>query len=109
MLTCFIITPITTPEPFVSKYKGDDHHFTHVLDHLFIPALRILSIEPIPPSTKGSEIIHGEIIRNLESADLVLCDMSILNPNVFFELGIRTALNKPVCMIWAQKVFALFG
>jgi hypothetical protein len=25
--------------------------------------------------------------------------MSILNPNVFFELGIRTALNKPACLI----------
>lgn len=25
--------------------------------------------------------------------------MSSLNPNVFFELGIRTALNRPVCMV----------
>jgi chaperonin cofactor prefoldin len=29
--------------------------------------------------------------------------MSLLNPNVFFELGIRTALNKPVCMVKDQK------
>ena len=35
----------------------------------------------------------------MESADLVLCDISILNPNVFFELGIRTALNKLVCYV----------
>lgn len=25
--------------------------------------------------------------------------MSILNANVFFEFGIRTALNKPVCIL----------
>lgn len=44
-------------------------------------------------------MIQGHIISNLESSDLVLCDMSIHNPNVFFELGIRTALNKPVCLV----------
>ena len=99
MHKCFIIMPITTPASCISEYAGDADHFRHVLEHLFIPTLEILDIDPIPPSTRGSEIIHGEIIRNLETADLVLCDMSILNPNVFFELGIRTALNKPVCMV----------
>lgn len=29
--------------------------------------------------------------------------MSLLNPNVFFELGIRTALNKPVCMVTDER------
>src|SRR5262249_55396062 len=28
-----------------------------------------------------------------------LCDISSLNPNVFFELGCRTALNLPVCYV----------
>jgi len=44
-------------------------------------------------------LIHAEIIRNIENADLVLCDMSCLNPNVFFEFGIRTSLNKPVSVV----------
>jgi hypothetical protein len=43
--------------------------------------------------------VHANIISKLASSDLVLCDMSSLNPNVFFELGIRTALNKPVCLV----------
>ena len=30
---------------------------------------------------------------------MVLCDISSLTANVFFELGIRTALNKPVCVV----------
>ena len=29
--------------------------------------------------------------------------MSILNPNVFFEFGIRTALNKPVSLVVDDK------
>ena len=44
-------------------------------------------------------MIHAEIVRNIETADLVLCDMSCLNPNVFFEFGIRTSLNKPVSVV----------
>ncbi len=96
---CFIIMPISTPESWVQKYLGDEDHFNHVLNHLLIPAIEKAGFEPISPKTKGSELIHGEIIRNIESAEFVLCDMSVLNPNVFFELGIRTSLNKPVCMI----------
>lgn len=44
-------------------------------------------------------MIHAEIIKNLEQADLVLCDLSSLNANVFFELGIRTSLNRPVALV----------
>ena len=96
---CFIIMPITTPSDLVHVYSEDEDHFKHVLDHLFIPAINKLDIEPIAPIAKGAEVIHAEIINNIEKSDFVLCDMSILNPNVFFELGIRTAINKPVTLI----------
>ena len=99
MKTCFIIMPISTPDHYVNQYKGDPNHFIHVLDHLFKPAITAAGLDPIPPISKGSSVIHGDIIRNVETADLVLCDMSILNPNVFFELGIRTALNKSVAIV----------
>ena len=99
MSTCFVIMPVTTPEHFLSTYNNDGAHFHHVLEHLFRPALKALDFDVIPPTAAGSDLIHAEIIRNLETASLVLCDMSTLNPNVFFELGIRTALNQPVCML----------
>jgi hypothetical protein len=96
---CFIIMPVSTPPGLVSVYKEDNDHFLHVMEHLFIPAIKEAGFEPIRPITKGSDIIHGHIISNLESSDLVLCDMSNNNPNVFFELGIRTALNKSICVV----------
>ena len=99
MPNCFVIMPITTPSLFLSEYNDDDRHFMHVLDHLFIPAIKNIKYSPITPIMKGADLIHAEIIKNLGEADLVLCDMSILNPNVFFELGIRTALDKPVCLV----------
>jgi len=96
---CFIIMPITTPADYIPVYNNDSDHFLHIIDCLFKPAIEKAGFKPILPLTRGSEIIQGEIISNIENSDLVLCDMSILNPNVFFELGIRTALNKPVCLI----------
>lgn len=96
---CFIIMPITTPDYLVGKYGGDEKHFTNVMNNLFIPAIKAIDYEPVLPKTLGSYVIQADIIKKIEDADLVLCDMSALNPNVFFELGIRTALNRPVSLV----------
>ena len=71
----------------------------HVLHSLFVPALVKAGYEVVQPISSGSELIQAAIIKNLEECELVLCDISALNPNVFFELGIRTALNKPVVLV----------
>jgi hypothetical protein len=99
MAKCFIIMPISTPKALLPTYRGDTDHFLHALDHLFVPAVEKAGFEPIRPRVEGAEVIHARIIKNIEKAELVLCDMSALNPNVFFELGIRTAVDKPTCMV----------
>ncbi|HJT26861.1 MAG TPA: hypothetical protein VJ784_05550 [Pyrinomonadaceae bacterium] len=91
--------PISTPSDSLESYNQDADHFLHVLECLFIPAIEASNLQPMLPQVAGSDVIHGEIIKNLSSADLVLCDMSQLNANVFFEFGIRTALNKPVALV----------
>lgn len=100
---CFVIHPITTPEFLLSYYHDDKDHFNHVYEVLFAPAIEKIGFEPVPPITEGSDLIHGNIIRNLSESELVLVDMSTLNPNVFFEMGIRTALNKPTCLVVDDK------
>jgi hypothetical protein len=97
--TCFIIMPITTPESLQDRYRDGSDHFRHVLECLLIPSVEAAGYKAIPPKAQGSDLIHAEIIANLEKSDMVLCDMSSLNPNVFFEFGIRTSLNKPVCVV----------
>ncbi|WP_322769970.1 response regulator [Frankia sp. Cr1] len=99
MDTCFIAMPISTPGGLIEDYDNDGDHFAHVLDHLFIPAIENIGLKPISPLTVGSPVIHAEIIKQITDAQLLLCDMSTLNANVFFELGIRTALNLPVCLV----------
>jgi hypothetical protein len=96
--TCFVVMPVTTPAIYLDR-SDDPDHFTHVLHELFVPALEGLGYKVLLPSVAGSELIHAEIIKNLERAHLVLCDLSSLNPNVFFELGIRTALDRPIVLV----------
>jgi hypothetical protein len=96
--SCFVIMPISVPSSCSSIYNDNDH-FKHVLDHLFAPAINAANFEVVPPNAVGSDLIHAEIIKNLEECDLVVCDISTLNPNVFFELGIRTALDKPIALV----------
>lgn len=91
--------PISTPESCVGDYGGDTDHFPHVLHELFVPAIEEAGFTAVLPISQGSEIIHSDIIDNLVKADLVFVDMSTLNANVFFEFGIRSALNKPVCLV----------
>ncbi len=97
--TCFIAMPLTTPASKVEAYGGDPDHFLHVLEFLHVPAVEAAGYEAIRPLMTGADVIHAEIIRHLEEADLVLVDISGHNPNVFFELGIRTSLDRPVALI----------
>lgn len=95
---CFIIAPISTSPERAALHLNDDAHCEHVIEHLLVPAVVKAGFEPIKPKAKGANLIHAEIVQNLQTAALVLCDMSGLNPNVFFELGIRTAMNMPICL-----------
>jgi hypothetical protein len=93
---CFIISPISTPDELAGRYGDDKDHFRHVIEELMMPAAEMAGYVPRSPIARGSDLIHAEIVRQLETADVVLCDISTLNANVFFELGIRTAIDKPV-------------
>jgi hypothetical protein len=90
--------PVTTPTSYADDLRDPDH-FSHVLKHLFTPALEQAGYTVIPPKMLGATLIHAEIIRHLEQADLVLADLSSHNPNVFFELGLRTSLDRPVVLV----------
>src|SRR5438132_13664547 len=96
---CFIVAPISTGKELVELYGGDQNHFSNVLKYLLVPAVREAGLNPIEPVMEGSDVIHAQIIRNLDESPHVLCDISSLNPHVMLELGIRTALNKPVYII----------
>jgi len=98
-MRCFVIMPITTPRQLLPQYGGDSTHFQHVLECLLVPALERAGMEAISPRISGSDVIQASIVRHLAESEYVLCDMSTNNPNVLFELGIRTALNKRAILV----------
>lgn len=95
---CFIAMPITVHDEEAALY-GDDAHWDHVMRHLFIPAIEKAGFDPVVPTAAGTSMIHGRIVKYLSECELVLVDLSRHNPNVLFELGVRTSLNRPVALV----------
>ena len=98
--SCFCIMPMTASEDRLPLYgRSGSTHFQKVEEVLFRPAVEEAGFDFLSPQMTGSSMILGEIVRHLETASMVLCDTSQLNANVFFELGVRTALNRPVTLV----------
>ena len=64
--------------------------FDAVYEKLLAPALREAGCVPFRATDeKGAGDIRKDMFFELVTADLVLADISILNANVFYELGVR--------------------
>lgn len=95
--------------PFSEKSgKYDAGYFDEVLKHLITPAAVKADFNARTAKKAGSEVIQSTIVNDLDSADLVIVDLTEHNPNVLFELGMRIAFNKPVCLIRAKGTAAIF-
>jgi hypothetical protein len=95
--------------PFSEKTK--DHapgYFDEVLKHLITPAAVQANFNARTAKKAGSEVIQSTIVNDLDNADLVIVDLTEHNPNVLFELGMRIAFNKPVCLIRARGTAPIF-
>lgn len=95
--------------PFSEKTgKYGTGYFDEVLKHLITPAAVKADFNARTAKKAGSEVIQSTIVNDLDSADLVIVDLTEHNPNVLFELGMRIAFNKPVCLIRAKGTAAIF-
>ena len=85
-------------------------NFDDVYDLLIDPALKRADCLPFRADKEtGAGEIRTDMYYELVTADLVLADISILNPNVFYELGIRHGVaERGVFMIhggWSDRPF----
>lgn len=91
---CGIIMPISAIPP-----KYDSNHWSDVR-RVLDAAISDAGMEPqIVSDSFESDVIQSRIIHNLYSNEIVVCDVSGLNPNVMFELGMRLTFNKPVIIV----------
>lgn len=91
---CFIITPIGQTNSDVRRMADG------VIQAAIIPVLTEMGFAPIVPhemSAPGS--IEKFIIQKILSCDLVIANLTYLNPNVMYELAVRHASGKPVVCI----------
>lgn len=96
---CFVARPISIKSELEDRYRDGSDHWKHVHDYLLTPAIAEAGYEVVSPESTGANIIHGDIINHLNECDLVVADFSTLNPNVLFEAGVRTSVNKPLVIV----------
>jgi tetratricopeptide (TPR) repeat protein len=96
------LRPETRPHAFVvmpfGKKKGGDgslYDFNAIYKDLIKPALEAAGFEAFraDDATTSGDILT-DMFQELLLADLAICDLSIDNANVYYELGIRHAFRK---------------
>jgi len=101
--TCFIIMPISDTEGYA---KG---HFKRVYEHIIKPACKNAGFIPIRADDEvKTNFIVIDIIKKILESEMVICDLSSKNPNVFYELGIRQSFNKKTVLIKDKKTGRVF-
>jgi tetratricopeptide (TPR) repeat protein len=84
--------------------------FNAVYQELFKPALEAAGLQPFrADDEKTAGDILKDMFAELVTADFVLADISILNANVFYELGVRHMVGPRgvICLHagWAERPF----
>lgn len=92
--TCFVVTAIGSPGDATNK------HANKVLRNLIQPVCEDLGYNVVRVDQESSSgNINDSIINHLKHDRLVIADMTGHNPNAFYELGFREALNLPMIPI----------
>lgn len=93
---CFVIMPFGEKK----DPEGNAIDFDAIYKGFIKDAVEDLGIECI----RCDEIaetgwIHSKMFRHIFESEIAVVDITLLNPNVFYELGIRHALNKHVTVL----------
>jgi hypothetical protein len=89
---CFIIGPIGAED---SEARV---HADWLLEGIILPAMADFPEFHVkrPDHDSRPGLIDSQMINDLLNADLVIADLSLLNPNAFYEIGIRHMAQKPI-------------
>jgi len=91
---CGIIMPISGSDDFHTAAHWEE------VRSVFDEAIYAAGMEPKPVWIAGdTNIIQAKILKNLFENDIVLCDVSTLNPNVMLEFGMRLTTRKPTVVV----------
>lgn len=94
MKRCFIITPIGITGSDIRRETDG------LIASVLSPVLAEFDLEPIPAhqiSETGS--ITRQVIKRIIESELVIANLTNLNPNVMYEVGIRHCARKPMIVV----------
>jgi len=92
---CFYICPIGSPDSIIRKRSNQ------IFDYIITPMAKQCGYTDVlrADTEEHSGLITSRIIDRLIESELVVADLTGQNPNVFYELAIRHAAQKPVIQI----------
>ena len=71
--------------------------FDRYYSEIYVPALKDAGFEPVRADslfTSGS--VMEQIYEQIQKSKVLLAELTGKNPNVFYEMGVAHALQKPV-------------
>lgn len=91
---CFVISPIGNPDTDVRR-RSDQ-----ILKHVIAPAVGKCGYKTLRADQISEPgIITSQVIQHIVEDSLVVADLTGRNPNVFYELAVRHAIQKPLVQI----------
>ena len=96
--TCFVIMPFSDINSANGLITDSDWKF--LLNKVFRQCLKPLGYKVIrgDTSNKSGSIIK-DVVSNLVNSEIVIADLTGLNPNVMYEIGVRHALTNKTILI----------
>jgi hypothetical protein len=99
---CFVVMP------FGIKPRNDGTDRTYNFDKVYRViiqrAIRNVKMQPLrADETEGNRIVHADMFKDLRDHPVVLVDLSMLNPNVMYELGIRHVMSSTGTVLIANE------
>ena len=84
---CFVLMPFSGDFNYIYS-----DHIKPIVESFGLECIRADEIYSIKP-------IIEDIINSIKESDIIIADLTKRNPNVFYELGIAHAIEKPVVLI----------
>ena len=102
--TCFVVMPFGDKPDIDGKIIDFDIIYKYLIKKTIEDNLKGFNIECIrcdEIAEAGS--IHSKMFEHIYQSDICLVDITSLNPNVFYELGVRHALADSITVIIRRK------
>lgn len=90
--SCFVMMPFASP---LGEYY----------DKVYKPAIEKAGLRPVRADTEifGTGKIIDQVWSGINAAKVLVAELTTRNPNVFYELGLAHALEKPVVLVSSNE------